>query len=101
MAAQMAGVEACSGLTAQIVGKPSAWLAATIATRHALDPATTCVVGDRLDSDIRLGQAMQANTLLVLTGCTTQAEAAAAPPGAQPTFILPHVGLLSETDSKL
>jgi ribonucleotide monophosphatase NagD (HAD superfamily) len=47
------------------------------------------VVGDRLDSDIAGGRRAGLATVLVLTGTTTEVEAAnAAPP---PDFVLPDL----------
>jgi ribonucleotide monophosphatase NagD (HAD superfamily) len=42
-------------MRATIAGKPSASLGAAILKRHGFVRERTCVVGDRLDSDILLG----------------------------------------------
>ena len=43
---------------------------------YGLDPATTCMVGDRVDTDMEFGRAAGMHTLFVESGTTT-AEAAA------------------------
>ena len=48
-------VEAGSGVRATISGKPSSGLGLGILKRHGFDPARTCMIGDRLDSDIIFG----------------------------------------------
>ena len=50
-----------------------------VATSSGTPQARTCVVGDRLDTDVRLGAAMGARTLLVLTGVATLEHAQALP----------------------
>lgn len=100
MAGVLAVVESCSGRRAELAGKPSGWLAGRIL--KDLAPAggpeleavrgRTIMIGDRLDSDMALGHAAGIATLLVLTGCTTPAEAASAQP--QPTFVATSLGSL-------
>ena len=51
-------------------GKPSATLAQLIIETKSLDPAKTCMVGDRLDTDIAFGRSVGMSTLLVLSGVT-------------------------------
>ncbi len=62
-----------------IAGKPEPPLheesVARTGARHPL------VVGDRLDTDIEAAQRVKADSLLVLTGVTSPAEAVLAPPG--------------------
>jgi glycerol 3-phosphatase-2 len=58
------------------------------------DPRRAVVVGDRLDSDIAGGHRAGLATVLVLTGSSTEAEAAAASPA--PDFVVPDLeGLLA------
>ena len=50
-------------------GKPSQIMMDAIFARHDLDRDRTCMVGDRLDTDIKFGlQGKLGGTLLVLTG---------------------------------
>ena len=54
------------------------------------------VVGDRLDTDIEGAQRVGADSLLVLTGVTSPAEAILAPPAQRPTYLAQDLaGLLA------
>jgi ribonucleotide monophosphatase NagD (HAD superfamily) len=49
-------VETASGVAAVNVGKGGAWLQAFLARKYALQPHSTGVIGDRLDTDIQFGK---------------------------------------------
>ena len=67
----LAAIEAASGKRADaIVGKPSALMAATALQRLGSPPADTLVVGDRLETDIRMARSAGLASALVLTGAT-------------------------------
>jgi NagD protein len=77
-AAMLAAVETATGARAEaIVGKPSPFMASALLQRLRVPPADVAVVGDRLTTDVALGQSVGATGILVLTGATT-AEAAGA-----------------------
>lgn len=92
-AAVIAAIEACTGAQCQeVAGKPSALMA-----RAALDqlglPAERCLMtGDRLETDILMGQRAGIDTAFVLTGASTRADLAALE--RQPTYVLEGVGEL-------
>jgi 4-nitrophenyl phosphatase len=58
-----------------VAGKPSQEFLASVLAAKGLEPATTLMVGDRLNTDIVFGNAGGLETLLVLTGVTTLEEA--------------------------
>ncbi|WP_254523040.1 HAD-IIA family hydrolase [Natrinema caseinilyticum] len=65
----LAAMEAVAGREPDaILGKPSAVAAAAAMDRLETDPGKTLVVGDRLDTDIALGNRAGMETALVLTG---------------------------------
>lgn len=67
----LAAMEAVAGREPDaILGKPSAAAAAAAMDRLETDPGKTLVVGDRLDTDIVLGNRAGMETALVLTGVT-------------------------------
>lgn len=83
-----AAIEAASGVRASVVaGKPSLHYA-QVALRRARKTADRCVmVGDRLETDIRLGLASGMRTALVLTGAATLEEVRAGT--VMPDWIVP------------
>ena len=54
------------------------------------------VVGDRLDTDIEAAHRVRADSLLVLTGVTSPAEAVLAPPSQRPTYLAEDLAGLLE-----
>jgi glycerol-1-phosphatase len=54
------------------------------------------VVGDRLDTDIEAACRVGADSLLVLTGVTSPADAVLAPPGRRPTYLAQDLAGLLE-----
>ena len=66
------GIGLGCGLQPVITGKPSQALAQSLILAHGLDPARTCMVGDRLDSDIIFGNGAGFTTLLVMSGTTDE-----------------------------
>ena len=68
-----------------MAGKPAAPL-----LRQAIERAGAqrpLVIGDRLDTDIAGGHAVDADSLLVLTGVSTAADVLGAPPEQRPTYL--------------
>lgn len=83
--AMVAAIEASSGVTPSVIGKPQPTLLQE--AMHKLDsqPDETVMIGDGLDSDIAGGAAAHTHTLFVLSGRDTRADLAKAP--AQPDYI--------------
>lgn len=79
----IAALEVGSGRVPDVVaGKPHQDMLGIIASAYGLDRSRTCMVGDRLDTDIMFGATGGcASRLLVLTGVHTLADVAACPPG--------------------
>ena len=83
-------------------GKPARDLADYLVSTFDLDPSRTCMIGDRLDTDIALAGAgtseSSMSSLLVLTGVTTAEELLDAAAGADgaPTHAISHLGRLCE-----
>jgi NagD protein len=57
-----------------VLGKPHESMIRPILERHALAGAQLAVVGDRLATDVRMGQAVGATSVLVLTGDSTASD---------------------------
>jgi NagD protein len=77
-AAMLAALEACTGARAEaVVGKPSRHMVAAVLERLDVAPEATAFVGDRPATDVAMGQSIGASGILVLSGATSAAEAAA------------------------
>jgi NagD protein len=94
-AAIIAAIEACTGAKCDpIVGKPSPIMVALIMDMLKLPPERCIMVGDRLETDIRMGIAAGMASCLVLTGDATRESLAAS--GLRPTLVLERIdGLLA------
>ena len=63
------------GVEPRVLGKPSEAMMRAIQSRYELDLKRTCMVGDRLDTDIQFGiECGLGGTLLVLTGVTQRED---------------------------
>ncbi|MGQ3414081.1 HAD-IIA family hydrolase [Natrinema sp. LN54] len=93
----LAAMEAVAGREPDaILGKPSSIAAAAAMNRLDVDPRDTLVVGDRLDTDIELGNRAGMETALVLTGVTDRADLAAADADARPDHVLEALSAVDE-----
>ena len=86
----VAALEAVSGRTVDVVvGKPSSIMLDACLDRLGLQPADVLMVGDRLQTDIALGFHGGLDTVLVLTGVATRAEAAVST--TSPTHVIESI----------
>jgi 4-nitrophenyl phosphatase len=77
--AQLAALQAATGVAPTVLGKPEPWMYQEAMRRMAACPETTAVVGDRLDTDIEGGVRAGITTVLVLSGISAEADLAASP----------------------
>jgi len=75
-----------------IVGKPEQYMLNLIAEEHKLDRNRTCMVGDRLDTDIMFGQQGGLKTLLVYTGVTKKEQVSSSDNSIYPTYAIQSLG---------
>ena len=86
-AAVIGAIEGCTGEPVEVVvGKPSPITARAILNRLQLSASESIIVGDRLETDIRMGQEAGMATGVVLTGVTTPELLAAS--DVQPDYVL-------------
>lgn len=86
-AAVIGALEGCSGRKVELVaGKPSTMIVNMVLKRLGLDASDCLMVGDRLETDILMGNQAGMSTALVLTGVTKKEALAKAP--HQPDFVL-------------
>ncbi|KAI9500748.1 4-nitrophenylphosphatase [Coemansia spiralis] len=83
--------------TPLVMGKPNQPMLDCVMQKFHLDPARTCMVGDRLDTDIRFGIKGGLSTLCVLTGVANEADVlSSSEPKA--TYYMSSFGDLSKLD---
>jgi 4-nitrophenyl phosphatase len=69
----LAFLEAATGTTPTVIGKPETVMMDQALARMGAQAATTAILGDRLETDILAGQRAGLTTLLVLSGVTDRA----------------------------
>jgi ribonucleotide monophosphatase NagD (HAD superfamily) len=80
-----------------VVGKPSQDLLKTILATYNLNPLRTCMVGDRLSTDIEFGKRGGLHTLLVLSGVTQESDLTTIENPTQiPDFVVDSVDAINE-----
>lgn len=86
-AAVIAALSASSGREPEaVVGKPSALMVQTILNTFGARPEECLIVGDRLETDVRMGVQAGIDTALVLTGATPRDALGNAP--IKPTYLV-------------
>ncbi|KAF9932653.1 hypothetical protein FBU30_007650 [Linnemannia zychae] len=75
-----------------VMGKPNQPMLDCFFSNYHTDPARTCMVGDRLDTDIAFGNNGSIATLLVLTGVTSEEETMDPEQPIKPTYIISSFG---------
>jgi phosphoglycolate/pyridoxal phosphate phosphatase family enzyme len=92
-AAMVAAIEACTGVQCDpIVGKPSPIMVEMIMSMLNLPPEQCMMVGDRLETDIKMGIEAGMATCLVLTGDADRKKLAAS--GLSPTVVVDYINEL-------
>jgi ribonucleotide monophosphatase NagD (HAD superfamily) len=70
----IATVEAMTGREIEVIGKPSRDAVRTVTGMKDVSPEKCLMVGDNLETDIRMGVENSMETVLVLTGVTDRKE---------------------------
>jgi 4-nitrophenyl phosphatase len=83
----VAAVEATTGVTPLVIGKPSPHLLELAAESVGRDTRDALMIGDGLGTDIAAAQAVGARSILMLTGVTTRDQVEMLPHGQRPTAI--------------
>jgi HAD superfamily hydrolase (TIGR01450 family) len=84
----VAAIATACGREPRLIGKPQPYALEQILARAGSRPEDAVMVGDRLDTDIRVGRRVEVRTVLVLTGVTSRAEADAAAPEERPDHVI-------------
>jgi len=89
---QIAALEASTGITPTIVGKPRPILYQRALERMGVLPEETLVIGDRLETDILGGMRLGMKTVVLMSGITTQEILANSP--IRPNLIFDNLAAL-------
>src|SRR5439155_2828598 len=84
----VAALEYATGITPVAIGKPEPYTLEEILRLASGRPEDAVMIGDRLDTDIRVGRRLGLTTVLPLTGVTTPAVLAATPPEERPDHVV-------------
>ena len=91
-AAIVAAIEASAGVTCVAnMGKPDRIMIDTVVAHLGVAPEKTVMVGDRLETDIRMAVNAGMASALVLTGDSQLADVERTAPEFRPTFVIPGV----------
>ena len=91
-AAIVAAIEACTGVRCEAnFGKPHPPMVAAALGGLDVEPAGCVMVGDRLDTDMRMARTAGMTAALVLTGDSTVADVAALAPEERPHLVLERI----------
>ena len=89
--ATIAALEHATGRKVELIaGKPSALMLEVAMERMALPPRRCLITGDRLETDIRMGQRAGMVTAVVMTGVSTRADVARM--SNPPDYVLENLG---------
>jgi len=99
-AAVIAALEATTGRKVEkIFGKPSRYMIQTALEVLGLPSEKCAMVGDRLETDIRMAKENGLTAILVLTGVTSPEDLKDSP--FQPDYVLPSLAELPALDEKI
>lgn len=88
----VAAVSAAAGREPIVTGKPEPFLLEKIIESSGCTEADCIVVGDRLDSDVKMAWRVGCPSALVLTGISTQGDLDVAPPELRPDWVFAELG---------
>ena len=94
-AAIVAAIEACTGATCETTtGKPDPAMLEAALAGLGVEPADCVMVGDRLETDIRMARRAGAAAALVLTGAASAGDLDGLAPADTPHFVLDRIDRL-------
>ncbi len=93
----VAAFKAMTGIDPIIIGKPSKIMMDIALDKLKLAPGEVLVVGDRVDTDVKAGKAIGADTALVLTGIVKESDLDELPDDLKPTYVFGNLRELVET----
>jgi len=96
----IAALEATTGKQVEIaVGKPSPYIVSVALDRLGVPREQCAVVGDRLETDIRMAKAAGLTAILTLTGVTSRADLTSSK--IEPNYVIESIAALTDLDERL
>lgn len=96
----IAALEATTGKQVEIaVGKPSPYIVSVALDRLGVPREQCAVVGDRLETDIRMAKAAGLTAILTLTGITSRADLVSS--NIEPDYVIENIAALTDLDERL
>ena len=92
--AMTAFITAATGVNPKVIGKPHPEMVEALCTRFNLERQHVAMVGDRLYTDIAMGQAAGIKSILVLSGETQREDLENSP--FQPDLVAAHLGEIAD-----
>jgi 4-nitrophenyl phosphatase len=90
----LAALVAAADVEPTVIGKPAPTMLQIAMHRMGAEPASTAMLGDRLETDILGGQNAGLTTILVLSGVTQPADLETSP--IQPDFVFENIAALTQ-----
>lgn len=90
----VAAIETAVGFPPTLIGKPATLMVDLLLEDLGCRPDQALIVGDRLDTDIKVGRAVGVRTALVLTGISSAEEARSAPEEMRPGWVIETLAAL-------
>ncbi len=87
----IAPFEYMTGIKPIVVGKPSKIIMEQALRKLGMSVREVLVVGDRVDTDVKAGKVIEADTALVLTGVTKEKDLSAISPELKPTYVFKNL----------
>ncbi len=88
--AMIAFIEASTGRRPKVIGKPQPEMVEALGAQRGLTPTDLAMVGDRLYTDIAMGQSAGITSILVLSGETKREDLAAS--AFHPDYVVENLG---------
>jgi 4-nitrophenyl phosphatase len=90
----LAALEAATGVTPTIIGKPEPIIYQQALTLLGVDPDETVAIGDRLETDILGAVRTGIRSIMVLTGVSTEEDLKEA--NYLPTWVMPDIRAITQ-----
>lgn len=92
-------IKGCTGQEPTLVGKPSPLMIDYLESKYGVDRKRICMVGDRLDTDVLFGTENGLQSLLVLSGVTSEEKLLDPETTITPDFYADNINAFFQTET--